>query len=387
MRIMRACLIAGMAVMGSACTLTSDPATPTPATTPTPLITGRPSVTIESPDEGTEVTTGDNVLVSATAEDEGGVTSVQLFANDTLVKTVSSESVAGDRVLPVVLDYSPRSTGNIALEVIAFRGNVASNPATVNITVQEEDTGSTTGSTTGTTGGGPVIDPNDPTCRILTNVNLNYRTGPGTNYERLGLLVAGTQVPITGRLGDNSWWQVQVSSFQQAWVSSEFTTEYGNCVGIPVLSPPPTPTSTAPTPTPPPTLTPEPSITPSVTPVPPTPRPADLVVSSIQGPESLTLSGGIVTGTYSIQVTNAGDSPTGAQFASTLTLLPGGTESELGVIGNLGTGESILLNRQVTFTEAGQVTLQVEVDSGGDINEISEVNNTSSLVITIQAES
>ncbi|MEM6528516.1 MAG: CARDB domain-containing protein [Chloroflexota bacterium] len=119
--------------------------------------------------------------------------------------------------------------------------------------------------------------------------------------------------------------------------------------------------------------------------MPPTPRPADLVVSSIQGPQSLTLAGGTAIGTYSIQITNAGDSATGAQFASTLTLLPGATESELGVIGNLGAGESILLNRQVTFTEAGQITLQVEVDSGSDINEISEVNNTSSLVITIQA--
>jgi hypothetical protein len=95
----------------SACTLAGPDVTQEPLASPTPLVTGTPDVVITSPNNGDEITLGDDVLVSAIATDSGGVTSVQLFANETLVKTISSESAAGDRNLPVVLDYTPRSSG------------------------------------------------------------------------------------------------------------------------------------------------------------------------------------------------------------------------------------------------------------------------------------
>lgn len=371
-------------MMSLACTLSTSPVTPTPVNTPTPIITGVPAVTIESPQTGDEVTVGGTVLVSATATDQGGVTSVQLFADERLVKTVSSETLEGDQTLPVVLDYEARTAGDVLLEVIAYRGTVASNPAQVSISVLEEEQEIVAPVNPGPSL--PVIDPTDPTCRILTNVALNYRTGPGTNFDRLGTFTVGTQVPIVGRLGDNSWWQVQATAFTQAWVSAEFTTEYGICNNIPVISAPSTPTTTPATPTaiPTATFTPEPSITPTVT---NTPDPADLIISNITGATDLTLTNGTVATNYAVQITNTGDSPTGGQFENIITILPSNTRLSLGVIGNLNPGESIVLNRQVTFDSAGEFTLQARTDSENDIDEITTVNNIGSLVITVNPES
>jgi hypothetical protein len=367
----------------AACTLTGNPATPTPVSTPTPLVTGKPTVTINSPTDGAEVLVGEDVLVSATATDDAGITSVQLFANERLVKSVSSETAAGDQTLPVVLDYAPRTAGELALEVVAYRGNVPSDPAAVTIQVLEENA-TVNDPIDDTTG--PVIDPNDTTCRILTNVNLNYRTGPSTDYDRIGTFTAGTQAPITGRLGDNSWWQVRVNSYTLAWVSADFTTEYGYCAGVPVLAPPPTPTSTAATatPTPVPTLTlaPEPSATPTIT---NTPRPADLVVSNVSGPHEIALDGAAsVSATYAFQITNTGDAGTVTQFENIVTIYPGGEIVELGVSASLGAGESIVLQRELTFTAEGEFTLQAAADSGEGIDEISEVNNVGTYVVFIQ---
>lgn len=365
----------------SSCTLSGGTVTPEPLITPTSIITGKPNVSITSPQNGDEVTIGDDILVSAIATDEGGVTRVQMFANDTLVKTVSSQTVEGDTNLPVVLDYTPRNAGDIVLEVIAYRGTVASDPATITIGVLDEADQVTVPIDTNT---GPVINPNDPTCRILTNVNLNYRTGPSTDYNRLGTLAAGTQVPIVGRLGNNTWWVVQINSFTQAWVSADFTTEYGNCLNIPITQPPPTPTSTAPTPTYTPTTTatniPQPTAT-----LTNTPRPADLVISNFTGPTELTLSDGTVTEQYTIIVTNSGDAPT-QQFISSVRILPGGAIVELPVVGNLNPGESISLAIDLTFTSTGEFTVQATADSDNEIEEISDINNIGSYVVNVSSE-
>ncbi len=394
----RPLLIIPLMLAAAACTLTSGPATITPAATTTPLAVGQPSITIESPDDGVEVNVGDNILVSATATDDVGVTSVQLFADERLVKTVSAEDAQGDTRLPVVMDYVPRNAGQVTLEVIAYRDAVPSEPATVSLTVLEEgDSGSDGGTNGGSDGGnsgnggndggGVVIDPFDPTCRILTNVALNYRVGPGTNFDRLGTFSAGTQAPIVGRLPDNSWWQVRVNNFTRAWVSANFTTEYGNCINIPIVAPPPTATAPVPTntPTPPPTNTPIPSETPVPTAT-NTPRPADLVVSDITGAEELTLeAGGSVSATFTVQITNTGDSGTSAPFENAILILPDDRTIDLGVVSGLAAGESILLRQSIEFDTVGEFTVQAQADSGDNLDEISDVNNIASLVINVIA--
>jgi uncharacterized protein YraI len=368
-----------------ACTLSSNPETPEPLVTPTPIASGAPEVIIGSPDNGDEITLGDDVLVSAIATDTLGVTSVQLFADDTLVKTLPSQDPGGDTNFPVVLDYTPRSAGELLLEVIAYRGTTASEPATLTITVLDEQEPVQQPISTQT---GPVIDPNDPTCRILTNTGLNYRTGPGVEYDRVGTFAAGTQVPIVGRVGDNSWWQVRVNSFTQAWVSADFTSEYGNCINIPVVTPPPTPTTTPATATPtatpiPPTSTSEPTLTPTAS---NTPRPADLVISNITGLEDVMLEGGSATVTFSVTISNTGDQTTGP-FTSVITFLPGGDDVELGAVSSLEPGGSINLSAVLTFEAAGEFTVQAEADSDDSVTELSEVNNIGTFVLDVRVES
>jgi hypothetical protein len=144
-----------------------------------------PTVKINSPAQGSEAQQGSPLLVSAVATDAVGITRVQLLANNQLVKTVSSESVNGDPEMSVVLDYIPRLTGNVELRVVAFRGTIASEPSvlTVQVVTELTDSVEVIQNNSGQVAANGV-NANDPTCRILTNVDLNYRTGPGTTNTR-----------------------------------------------------------------------------------------------------------------------------------------------------------------------------------------------------------
>jgi CARDB protein/SH3 domain-containing protein/Big-like domain-containing protein len=367
-------LLTTLLLVLSACNLSTQPPTAEPLDVPIPNTGGKPVVVITSPDSGSEVTVGTQVLVTATATDTVGVTRVQLIANQQIVKTVSSEAPSGQNNFQAVLDYTPRQEGNVSLQVVAYRGAIASDPAQVDIVVRA--TAAQVTATIDLSGSsGPVIDPNDPTCRALTNTGLNVRTGPATNYDKVTTLAAGTVVPIIGRIADNSWWQIRFG-VTIGWVNAPFTSVYGICTAVPVVVPPPTPTTTAVTPTP--TLTPLPTLT--RTPLPTaTPGTPDLVIAGIGGPTDVALPSSAVT--YAITISNTGSGPSGS-FANQVTL-PDGTTADLAVVSNLNPGESISLNVNFTFTTAGTYQLQARADSANQVKEFSEVNNSGSLTINV----
>ena len=348
---------------------------------------GNPIVKILSPQNGAQVPINQQILVSANANDPTGITRVQLFANDQIAKTVSSQTPGGDTNLNVLLDYTPTAAGSLVLKVVAYRGALASDPDQITVTV------GTVTPTQSSGGSGPIIitqppviivppvNPNDPTCRVLVNSPLNLRSGPGINYNIINLLATGTVAPITGRVGDNSWYQIRVG-ITTGWVSSAYITLYGNCqnVGLPPIPPTPTPFDT-PTFQPTSTLTLTPQL-PTNTPVPGLP---DLVVTNLSLVGApLALSGGAnVTGTFSVTVTNTGQSPT-TQFNNVINVSPPvSPDTPLGVVASLNPGESIVLNISLTFTAANTYTLQVKSDSDSQITEVSEVNNTASLSVTV----
>lgn len=380
MRLIRLLVLCLTILVLAACNLSSEPDRVQPLVTATGITGGKPVVTITSPANGAEVVINDKALISATATDTVGVQRVQLLANGQIVKTVSSEAPSGDTSLSVVLDYTPRQLGEVNLAVIAYRGAVASDPAPLRLVVRERQQQVT--ATSAPVSNVPQIDPNDPTCRILTNVGLNLRTGPGTNYNVITVLRAGALAPMVGRLGTNEWWQVRVNT-TIGWVSAAYTTVYGNCGGIPIVVPPPTPTSQV-TSTPPPTFTPPPSATPPAPTV--TPGLPDLVISAISGPQELTLAGGAgeVVGTYAVTLTNTGDAIT-SQFSNVVIKTPGNVEIPLGVVGSLGRNQSILLTVEVTFDQPGSYLLQIRADSGSNITELSEVNNTAVYSVNVTA--
>lgn len=369
--IMAACL----ALVLSACNLVSTASLPTPTNPPS----GPPQVAIISPPTGSEVVVGQDVLISVNAADAVGVTRVQLLADGDVVRTVTSETPGGDQNLNVLLDYEPEEVGTVELEVVAYRGSIASEPAELLLNVRQSQQQVTATAIPPTNV--PVINPNDPTCRVLVNTPLNFRTGPSTQYPVIFTLPTGTVAPITGRLGDNSWWQLRVGT-TTGWVANPYVTLYGNCSGVAVVQPPPlpaTPTRFIITPTNTLTLTPQP---PTLT---PTPGRPDLIITSISGPAQLTLGAGDtpVTATYAVTITNTGGG-SAAQFNNTIQVSPGGSPQQLGVVAGLNPGESIVLTADLSFNSAGTFTIQAQTDSANQIQEASEVNNLGFGSVTVQ---
>ena len=341
----------------------------------------RPSIQIIAPLEGDEIVVGNRVLVSVTATDTVGVTRAQLFINGQIVKTVSSEAASGEQVFDAVLDFTPRSVGEIEVSVIAYRASIASEHAELRLVVRQTSSQVTQTPIPQPQTNVPIITPNDPTCRVVTSVNLNMRSGPDTVYPVLTVLPAGTVSPIVGRVSSNQWWQIRVGS-TLGWVSASFVLVYGNCALIPVVPVPPTPiiaTTVAP---PPATATPTRTNTPPTPTITLTPGMPDLVVASITGEQNVSLTGANVTQTYSVTVSNTGAGATG-QFNNRLIVQPGNQEISLGVVSGLNPGQSILLQANVTFDSPGNYTLSVQVDSDSQISEFSEVNNSAVYPVTV----
>ena len=74
---------------------------------------------------------------------------------------------------------------------------------------------------------------------------VNIRSGPGTNYDILGTLNANTALPIVGRNGDATWWQIQVTESQQGWVANSVVNAR-NTAEVPLAEAPPPPVSSLP---------------------------------------------------------------------------------------------------------------------------------------------
>lgn len=352
------------------------------AATPTVAGGGQPTVTIVSPASGSTVPLNQPINVNVTATDPVGITRIQLLAGGAIVKTVSSQNAGGDRNMTVLLDYTPTTEGSLILQVIAYRGSVTSSPVTITVTVTRSATPTNTTAPQVATQQPPVVNPNDPTCRVVTNSSVNLRTGPGTVYDVITILASGVAAPITGRVGDNSWWQVRFGSLT-GWVSNTVVTIYGNCASviIPPIPPTPTPRFTA-------TIT--PSITPPIvnTATPSaTPGLADLIVSNISGPTTVTIPAGdpSVTVSYAVTITNTGQRATG-QFNNLMVVTPGGgPDLPLGVVGDLSAGQSVILTINLTFSTPQIYTLQARVDTDVQITEQSEVNNVGIYSVTVLA--
>ncbi len=387
-----------IALLASACNLTTERPQPTPL--PPAVATAsasKPEVTISAPLDGAEVVVGTDILIRGQARDTQGVTRVQLVANDRIVRTVSSESPAGVRSMPVTLDYRPVVTGKLELEVVAWRGNVAGEPSGVTLEVRANR--SQVLNTAVPLPEVPVIDPNDPTCRVLTNVLLNVRVNAGTDYTRITTLASGDVLPVLSRVQGDSWWQVRLRDGRSGWVAGrdpvnpneQFVSVFGDCSPslIPVLPPPestPAPAGPAvPAPT---------SAAPAPQPVAPQENAGnggdaegsdapDLIVANLRGPDALTLAQGSasVSATYEVTVSNRGAAASGG-FRVRLGGIPD-SDPLIDAVSGLGPGESISFSHVVEFNAADSVVLVVTVDSGDDVSESDEGNNSTRLEVTV----
>ena len=84
--------------------------------------------------------------------------------------------------------------------------------------------------------------PSGPVAQVNADQDqINVRSGPGTDYPIVGILVAGQLVPALGRNPGGSWVLVAYPGVMggQAWVYSFNITVKGE---LPIVEPPPTPT-------------------------------------------------------------------------------------------------------------------------------------------------
>ena len=84
--------------------------------------------------------------------------------------------------------------------------------------------------------------PEGPT--ILVPEQVNVRLGPSTDYEKVGVLIAGQTAPALGRSPGGEWIQIFYAGVpgNSAWVYAPFVVlETGQRL-LPIIEPPPTPT-------------------------------------------------------------------------------------------------------------------------------------------------
>jgi len=360
----------------TACNLGSNDAPPTAELLESPSPVGVPQINILSPADGDEFIVGEEILVSIAATDSVGVTRVQLLANNQIVKSVSSESLQGDLSMTALLDYTPQSDGAVILRVLAYRGADVSAPDDVQVEIRRSQAQIT--ATPNQVSNIPDI-PNDGVCRALINVGLNFREGPSTDFERIRVLSSGTLAPIVGRIGDNSWWQLNINN-QIGWVSAEFTTEYGICSNVPLVAAPTKAVTASPTTasTTAPTLTSQPTAT---TPNNNTGTP-DLIVVGITGDNSVIVPSGVSSTkeSYKVTIRNTG---TGAATQFTTTMFVNGKEQDLGVIAGLSANSTQDFNVQIEFAQSGTFKLEVFTDSDSQVSELSEVNNRGEISVSV----
>jgi hypothetical protein len=358
----------------------NDDANVTPPTAISNL--GVPSVTISQPTNAQSFRAGQTITVQAQATDPGtGVTRVELLVNNVVVDSQTSQSPTGEKNLSVLLDYvAAVPVQNLVLTVRPYAsrntGVVKGTDATVTINVTDAS-GNTGNNTTGnnTTGNNtsgnntvavpPTQAPFNPTCRArVDTTTLNLRQGPGTDFSIVAVLNLGAEVPLVGRLGDNSWWQV-TSGANRGWVSAAYTTLLGNCNNVAVSAPPASPTA-------------------AITPTPTGPQPANLLVSVLTGPKNIVLTGGEVAASYIISVRNSGGTNAGA-FNVTITK-PNGQTVDYSIAG-LNAGQELQIPdptfTNATFTTPGTYRLTVFVDSSGNITETNKTDNVLSLDIVV----
>jgi lipoprotein-anchoring transpeptidase ErfK/SrfK len=107
------------------------------------------------------------------------------------------------------------------------------------------------------TAGLPTTTPFAPTQIPLTAApatvvagadGVNVRSGPGTDFAKVGSLGLGAEAKVIGRYGD--WWQIEYAS-APAWVASWVVTAV-NAEDVPDVAAPPTPVPASPEEIPPP---------------------------------------------------------------------------------------------------------------------------------------
>jgi len=297
--------------------------TQTAESTATPQTAALDVPTIEinqAPPQNIPIQINHSVTIQAIASDPTGMQRMEFWVNDLMVDQVTSSLAQDVPSMAAAFQWTPDAPGSYTLEIRAYnQSGLASTLEVSTLTVAEiEETPPPLPSSTPT----PTITPQPPTATPIPSATLtptplpatptpapatltvnvpalNVRSGPGTQYSRVGLLVQNEQAQILGQAGSGQgqWWQIRFDPAPggAGWVSANPSfVATANAGQVPVVDAPPPPTPVPATNTP--------QATATATKLVPTPEivraPAGktlLIVgnrSALNNPARLTLSGG-----------------------------------------------------------------------------------------------
>jgi len=90
------------------------------------------------------------------------------------------------------------------------------------------------------TGPGSIIPTPVPGFPFVTaNENVNIRTGPGVDYENVGILKEGENAGIIAYNNDSTWWAIRYPNppLDIGWVSADYVTQIGDVTIVPTPAP------------------------------------------------------------------------------------------------------------------------------------------------------
>ncbi len=134
----------------------------------------------------------------------------------------------------------PRITKLIYLLILLGIGLLSGWVPTVNAGEMRQEPTGTIPTVTGTASG--------PTVTVRADQDeINVRNGPGTNYDIVGVLVAGQTAPALGRNTTGSWIQIAYPGVAESvgWVYEGLISLSSG--SLPIIEPPPLPTRATPT--------------------------------------------------------------------------------------------------------------------------------------------
>jgi len=213
--------------------LTQVGALGTPGTPGTLVASDVPEVEIRSPADKSEVVLNQVVQLFVAAVDKEGVTRIELRADNLLVDTSASPEAQGSKSLNTLLNWTPNTEGPHVLQVVAYRATLRGNPKSITLTVRGSAAQVTQPAGSAIPAAQLTASPTtDVFCKVAAKVDgLNFRTGPGVNFDVIATLRLGVPYSVTGRDSTASWYQISVNG-QVGWVSAQFTTSSGICTNV-----------------------------------------------------------------------------------------------------------------------------------------------------------
>jgi uncharacterized protein YgiM (DUF1202 family) len=73
---------------------------------------------------------------------------------------------------------------------------------------------------------------------VIPTLNAYCRKGPGTSYDAITFLLAGSVYNVTGRNSLNNWWQVQAPGNVGCWVGEATVTKQGAVEQVAIVQAP-----------------------------------------------------------------------------------------------------------------------------------------------------